>query len=108
VTRVAYSSAEALEAAKEFRPNVALLDIGLPGMDGYELASALRVQCGAPLLLIAITGYGQAEDRIRAQTAGFDLHFVKPVNVESLLKSLSVRVTDQEADVGIVTPQPLK
>jgi PAS domain S-box-containing protein len=108
VTRVAYSSAEALEAAKEFRPNVALLDIGLPGMDGYELAGALRVQCGAPLLLIAITGYGQAEDRIRAQTAGFDLHFVKPVNVESLLKSLSVRVTDQEADVGIVTPQPLK
>lgn len=108
VTRVAYSSAEALVAAQEFRPNVALLDIGLPGMDGYELAGALRAQCGTPLLLIAITGYGQAEDRIRAQAAGFDLHFVKPVNVESLLKSLSARVTDQEVDVGSVMPQPLK
>ncbi|RFU48384.1 PAS domain-containing protein [Paraburkholderia sp. DHOC27] len=93
VTRVAYSSAEALEAAQVFKPDVALLDIGLPGMDGYELAGALRAVCKAPLLLIAITGYGQAEDRIRAQAAGFDLHFVKPVNVESLLKSLSVRAS---------------
>lgn len=108
VTRVAYSSVEALEAAQAFKPNVALLDIGLPGMDGYELAGALRAQCGAPLLLIAITGYGQAEDRMRAQAAGFDLHFVKPVNVESLLKALSVRVSEHEAGAGWVNPQPLK
>jgi CheY-like chemotaxis protein len=91
VTRVAYSSAEALEAAQEFRPDVALLDIGLPGMDGYELARRLRPKGDTTPLLIAITGYGQAEDRLRAQAAGFDLHFVKPVNVESLLKALSAR-----------------
>ncbi|MGA7782095.1 MAG: PAS domain S-box protein [Paraburkholderia sp.] len=94
VTCVAYSSAQALEVVRDFKPNVALLDIGLPGMDGYELAGVLRAQCDTPLLLIAITGYGQAEDRMRAQAAGFDLHFVKPVRVESLLKALSVRVAD--------------
>jgi CheY-like chemotaxis protein len=91
VTRVAYSPAEALEAAQEFKPDVALLDIGLPGMDGYELAKRLRKKGETTPLLIAITGYGQAEDRMRAQAAGFDLHFVKPVNVESLLKALSAR-----------------
>ncbi|SAL33751.1 PAS/PAC sensor hybrid histidine kinase [Caballeronia humi] len=91
ITRVAYSSMEALDAARDFRPDVALLDIGLPEMDGYELARRLRQKGGTAPLLIAITGYGQAEDRIRAQEAGFDLHFVKPVNVESLLKALSVR-----------------
>ncbi|WP_345814512.1 PAS domain S-box protein [Paraburkholderia sp. PREW-6R] len=91
--RVAYSAAEALEVAKDFQPDVALLDIGLPVMDGYELAGRLRATCDAPLLLIAITGYGQPEDRVRAQAAGFDLHFVKPVKVESLLESLSSRVT---------------
>jgi PAS domain S-box-containing protein len=102
VTCVAYSSAQALEVVHDFKPNVALLDIGLPGMDGYELAGALRAQCNTPLLLIAITGYGQAEDRMRAQTAGFDLHFVKPVRVESLLKALSARVADY-ADEESVT-----
>jgi CheY-like chemotaxis protein len=60
-------------------------------MDGYELAKRLRKKGETTPLLIAITGYGQAEDRMRAQAAGFDLHFVKPVNVESLLKALSAR-----------------
>lgn len=105
ITRVAYSSAEALEAARTFEPDVALLDIGLPGMDGYELAGALRSQCDAPLLLIAITGYGQAEDRMRAQTAGFDLHFVKPVRVESLLKALSIGAADHEVNPEATKPR---
>jgi CheY-like chemotaxis protein len=91
ITRVAYSPAEALDVGQEFKPDVALLDIGLPGMDGYELARRLRKKGETTPLLIAITGYGQAEDRMRAQAAGFDLHFVKPVNVESLLKALSAR-----------------
>jgi PAS domain S-box-containing protein len=108
LTQVAYTSAQALEAAQVFKPNVALLDIGLPGMDGYELAGALRAQSDSPLLLIAITGYGQAEDRARAQAAGFDLHFVKPVKVESLLKTLSVRVGDHEATADSGSPQPSK
>ncbi|SAL25234.1 PAS/PAC sensor hybrid histidine kinase [Caballeronia arvi] len=89
VARVAYSSAEALESAPLLQPDVALLDIGLPDVDGYELARRLRRKGDTMPLLIAITGYGQAEDRLRAQSAGFDYHFVKPVNVDSLLKLLS-------------------
>jgi PAS domain S-box-containing protein len=85
----AYSSAQALEVAAQLKPDVALLDIGLPDIDGYELARRLRHKGESVPLLIAITGYGQAEDRLRAQSAGFDYHFVKPVNVESLLKLLS-------------------
>ncbi|WP_232316377.1 PAS domain-containing hybrid sensor histidine kinase/response regulator [Candidatus Burkholderia verschuerenii] len=94
VARVAYSSEQALEAAAPFDPDVALLDIGLPDIDGYELARRLRRKGESSPLLIAVTGYGQAEDRLRAQSAGFDYHFVKPVNVESLLKlfvSLTVK-----------------
>ncbi|MGF6442228.1 hybrid sensor histidine kinase/response regulator [Paraburkholderia youngii] len=87
--RVAYSSAEALEAAPSFVPDVALLDIGLPDIDGYALARQLRRKGDAKPLLIAITGYGQTDDRLRAQSAGFDYHFVKPVNIDSLLKLLS-------------------
>ncbi|MBP0588554.1 PAS domain-containing protein [Paraburkholderia sp. LEh10] len=95
LTRAAYSSAEALDAAATFRPDVALLDIGLPDIDGYELARRLRPKGESRPLLIAITGYGQTEDRLRAQSAGFDYHFVKPVNIDSLLKLLS-SLTDSE------------
>ncbi|MBN3751661.1 PAS domain-containing protein [Paraburkholderia sp. Tr-20389] len=87
--RTAYSSAEAIEAAAQLQPDAALLDIGLPDIDGYDLARRLRAKDETSPLLIAITGYGQAEDRLRAQSAGFDYHFVKPVNIESLLKLLS-------------------
>jgi CheY-like chemotaxis protein/anti-sigma regulatory factor (Ser/Thr protein kinase) len=96
VTRVAYSSEEAL-AASQFEADVALLDIGLPDIDGYELARRLRRKGASAPLLVAITGYGQAEDRLRAQSAGFDYHFVKPVNVESLLKLLSSLTADRPA-----------
>ncbi len=89
VTHVAYDGPTALEAAPAFRPDVALLDIGLPIMDGYELAAKLRAQA---LLrgtrLIALTGYGQESDRRRAQEAGFDFHLVKPVNLEQLLEAI--------------------
>ncbi|OLL28202.1 hybrid sensor histidine kinase/response regulator [Burkholderia sp. SRS-W-2-2016] len=87
--RVAYSSAEALDVAPPFAPDVALLDIGLPDIDGYELAKQLRRKGDTKPLLIAITGYGQTEDRLRAQAAGFDYHFVKPVNIDSLLALLA-------------------
>jgi PAS domain S-box-containing protein len=88
-TRVAYASAEAVAIAQAFRPHVALLDIGLPDIDGYELAGLLRQKGSKTPILVAITGYGQAEDRLRAQAAGFDYHFVKPVDVEKLLALLS-------------------
>jgi PAS domain S-box-containing protein len=100
VARVAYSSAEALDGAPRFMPDIALLDIGLPDVDGYELARQLRRKGDTKPLLIAITGYGQTEDRLRAQSAGFDYHFVKPVNIDSLLKLLSSLMVGQAPGVA--------
>lgn len=80
-----YDGLDALDAAKKLRPDVALLDIGLPGMDGYEVAVELRkVPELAELILIAATGYGQASDRARSADAGFDHHFVKPIDLAVL------------------------
>jgi PAS domain S-box-containing protein len=84
-TRVAHDGPAALRLADEFLPDVALLDIGLPVMDGYELAHRLRER--PPLRhirLIAVTGYGQADDRRRSREAGFDVHLVKPVQLKQL------------------------
>jgi CheY-like chemotaxis protein len=83
--RHAHEAGEALEIAREFQPEVGLLDIGLPGMDGYDLATLLRRQAsGRDILLIAITGYGQDEDRRKALDAGFDEHLTKPVDPPKL------------------------
>jgi CheY-like chemotaxis protein len=80
----------ALEATDSFRPEVVLLDIGLPRMDGYEVARRLRAKdCGADLFLAAITGYDQAEDHVRSQQAGFDHHLVKPVRLAALRQLLA-------------------
>ena len=77
---------EALRAVREFRPDIALIDIGLPGMDGFEVARLIRAGAGtARLRLIALTGYGQPTDRQRARDAGFDEHLVKPVDPTRLL-----------------------
>ena len=80
---------EALKAADALRPDVAMLDLGMPGLSGYELASALRREpWGRSMMLVAVTGWGQAEDRRRSREAGFDHHFVKPVEpgeIERLL-----------------------
>ena len=83
--QAAYSGPEGLEAARAFRPDAMLLDIGLPGMDGYEVARRLResVDQRQPLL-VALTGYGQATDRQRSAEAGFDHHLVKPVNADDV------------------------
>ena len=89
---VAHDGAAALELARAFHPQVALLDIGLPVMDGYELARRLRAQHdGAPLRLIALTGYGQEDDRARSQEAGFDHHLVKPIALDALMPLLVER-----------------
>ena len=81
--RVAHDAAAALAAVDELAPDVALVDIGLPDTDGYELARALR-QRVAGIRLVAITGYGQPGDRRRSSEAGFDAHLVKPVSIEEL------------------------
>lgn len=84
-TCIAYDGISALELAKSFRPDVALVDIGLPAMDGYQLARRLRQMPELRTMrLFAVTGYGQLADRMRSLQAGFDRHLVKPVNLEEL------------------------
>jgi signal transduction histidine kinase/CheY-like chemotaxis protein len=85
---LAYDGPSALEAAARFAPDVALLDIGLPIMDGYELAAALRVATGGRIHLVAISGYGQDADRRRSEEAGFSGHLVKPVSPELLARAV--------------------
>lgn len=83
--RVAHDGPGALTIAATFAPQLALLDIGLPVMDGYELARQLRAQAGDALLrLVAVTGYGREGDRRRSAEAGFDAHLVKPIHIEDL------------------------
>jgi CheY-like chemotaxis protein len=88
--RTAQDGAEALAVAAEFRPRVVLLDIGLPKLDGYSVARAIRAEpWGSGMTLIALTGWGQDSDRLRSQDAGFDHHLVKPVDPAALLQFLS-------------------
>ena len=83
--RSVHNGASALATAAAFRPDVVLLDIGLPDINGYEVAPRLRQQPGLErIALAALTGWGQKEDRLRARTAGFDHHFVKPIDVDVL------------------------
>jgi CheY-like chemotaxis protein len=82
---------EAIDVARQERPDVVLLDIGLPGIDGYEVARRMLAQADKRRpALVAMTGYGQAEDRKRAREAGFALHLVKPVEPEALQRALAV------------------
>ena len=79
----------AVEAAAKFRPQVALLDVGMPHLDGYEVARRIRASpWGTDMLLIAITGWGQARDRDLARAAGFDEHFTKPLDPDQLTQTL--------------------
>jgi signal transduction histidine kinase len=80
----AHDGPSALDRARSFRPEIALLDIGLPVMDGYELARHLRALDEPALRLVAVTGYGQERDRQRSRDAGFALHLVKPVDLDGL------------------------
>jgi CheY-like chemotaxis protein len=83
--RTVHDGAAAVEAAVEFRPDIALLDIGMPRVDGLEAARRIRAQPeGTRLVLVALTGWSQPEDRRRSQEAGFDHHLVKPADMEAL------------------------
>lgn len=91
--RVVYGGAAAITAITDFKPHLVLIDIGMPGMDGYETARRIRaLPEGKNITLVALTGWGQAGDRQRAMEAGFDQHFVKPIDVgalENLLASMA-------------------
>ena len=83
----AYDGIEGIEVAETFRPDVILLDIGLPRLNGLEMARLIREQpWGKSILLVAVTGYGQEEDRRRSLEAGFDYHMVKPIRFCGITK----------------------
>jgi CheY-like chemotaxis protein len=87
---VAHDGNAAIEAANALRPGVVLLDIGLPGLNGYEVASRIRQEpWGGSVLLVALTGWGHPEDRARSEEAGFDHHLVKPVELAVLTELLA-------------------
>jgi CheY-like chemotaxis protein len=90
--RVAADGAQAVEIAQQFEPQIALLDIGMPRMDGYEAARQIRAALGDRVFLVALTGWGQEDDQRRAYTAGFDRHVTKPAEpavLEALIASVA-------------------
>jgi DNA-binding response OmpR family regulator len=98
---VAYDGCTALEMARVHKPDVVLLDIGLPGFDGFEVARRLREQPESrEVVLIAITGYGQETDQLRSRESGFDHHLVKPTDFGKLLDILAnvMQEPDQAGD----------
>ncbi len=100
--RTAHDGDEAVRAAGEFHPHVVLLDIGLPKMNGYEAARTIREEpWGKNMVLIAVTGWGQDEDKRKSQDAGFDQHMVKPVDPQVLMKMLAEldRVSDRRGSI---------
>ena len=89
-TQTAFDGLEAMESAATFKPELILLDIGLPKLNGYEVARKIREQpWGKKMVLVALTGWGQEEDRCRSREAGFDHHLTKPIDLDSLKKLLT-------------------
>jgi CheY-like chemotaxis protein len=86
--RASYSGFEVPALAESFRPELVLLDIGMPGMNGYEVCRELRKTQGDGVRIVALTGYGQESDRSQSEAAGFDEHLVKPITLDSLQRVL--------------------
>jgi PAS domain S-box-containing protein len=97
---VALDGTRALDSARSFEPEIVLLDIGIPGMDGYEVAGRLRSEHGADLKLVALTGYGREDDRKRARDAGFDWHLTKPLEPPRLREMLARLDFGSDGDAG--------
>jgi CheY-like chemotaxis protein len=98
---VAHDGKTGIEVARRFRPEVVLCDIGLPGFDGYAVSRTLRLE---PELkeayLIAVTGYGQEEDQLRAREAGFDAHLTKPIDLSELEQMLAGLMFKSEVTIA--------
>jgi CheY-like chemotaxis protein len=104
--QTAYDGLEAVQAAATFRPEVVLLDIGMPKMNGYEAARHIREQpWGKSMALIALTGWGQEEDKRRAFEAGFDHHLTKPVDPAALEKLLALIRTARMMEITADDPK---
>jgi CheY-like chemotaxis protein len=89
-TRLAFGGKDGLRIAEEWQPDVAVIDIGMPQLNGYELCRLIREQpWGERMLMIACTGWGQNDDRERARAAGFDVHLVKPIKPDELVHVIS-------------------
>jgi CheY-like chemotaxis protein len=105
-----YSGAEALEAGARARPQAVLLDIGMPGMSGYETARRIRLEAwGRHTVIIAVTGWGQDEDKRKAQAVGIDHHLTKPVDPDELDRLLGA-IVDAAATAAETSaaPRPAK
>jgi signal transduction histidine kinase len=102
--RTAANGFLALDAAPAFQPEVAVLDIGMPGLDGYELARRIRAQSwGHSMVLVALTGWGQESDRRRSREAGFDSHWVKPLDVDNFARYIEGLFEQPESRGGIAS-----
>ena len=96
--RNSYDGPATVTSAEEFRPDAMLLDIGMPGLSGYDVAREIRSrEWGADVLLIAVTGWGQEEQRRLTAEAGFDHHFVKPVNPKTLIPIIDAHVQERRS-----------
>jgi CheY-like chemotaxis protein len=95
--QIAQNGLEAFDVAEKFRPDVIVLDIAMPKLNGYEVARKIREQSwGEDMVLIALTGWGQKQDRQRTQEAGFDAHLTKPVNYDAIMEILVKLATSKE------------
>jgi PAS domain S-box-containing protein len=100
-TRIAYDGEEALAAAEEFRPEAILLDIGLPKLHGFGVCRRVRAEpWGEGIVMVALTGWGQDEDRQRSKDAGFDRHIVKPVDYQALTELLDSLLAEKEGQTA--------
>jgi CheY-like chemotaxis protein len=99
-TATAHDGVEAIKTAQEFQPDIVLLDIGLPKLNGYEVCRRLRELRDRNVLIVALTGWGQEDDRRQSAAAGFDLHLVKPINLPMLEELLASRESTQEPIVA--------
>jgi CheY-like chemotaxis protein len=95
-THTAHDGLEALKAAERLQPDVILLDVGLPKLNGYEVCRQLRQQLwGKRVVIVAVTGWGQDEDREKSMAAGFDAHLVKPPDYAALMRLLATRPSEE-------------
>ena len=104
--QIARDGYQAIELARRQRPQFVLLDIGMPGLDGYAVAATLRQELAGPLIIIAITGYGQVDDRHKALAAGCDHYFLKPADPDALIMLFSASNIEQDFLVPD-EPQPV-